>query len=55
MNPDNNRALWRHVYFCERLLVCIALRLFGSAAELKRAFSSVSRDGDERLIDELFK
>lgn len=55
MSPDNNRALWRHVYFIERLLKCIALRLFESPEELKRCFDSVSRDGDEHLIDEMMK
>lgn len=55
MTPDNNRALWRHVYFIYRVLLVVVVRLFGSKEEFATAFKSVARDGDERLIDEFIK
>lgn len=53
MSP--NAGIWKHLFFCERLLLIIGSRVFGSKDALKDAVvsSKQARADDAQMIDQL--
>lgn len=47
-NP--NKALWRHVFFIERMMQVIALKAFGTPEAFRQAFFQHANRGDIEML-----